>query len=111
MGETIWFKAYIVDATHNANTSLSKVLYVELLSPQGNVEDSRKLKIQDGQCHGEFQLGSKYRSGFYEIRAYTRSMLNFGDECMGFPASFPYTKRQKPPGTMQTKKWTLHRYW
>lgn len=103
LGETIWFKAYIVDATHNTNTSLSKVLYVELLSPQGNVEDSRKLKIQDGQCHGEFQLGSKYRSGFYEIRAYTRSMLNFGDECM-FSRVFPVYQTPKAAGDYADKK-------
>lgn len=103
LGETIWFKAYVVNAAHHKNTSLSKVLYVELLSPQGIVTDSRKLKITDGQCHGEFRLDGKYRSGFYEVRAYTRSMLNFGDECM-FSRVFPVYKIPKAAGDYADKK-------
>ena len=103
LGETIWFKAYIVDASFHRNTSLSKVLHVELLTPQGAVADSRKLKIKDGQCHGEFHLGGKYRSGFYEIRAYTRSMLNFGDECM-FSRVFPIYKTPDVGGDYADKK-------
>lgn len=103
IGETIWFKAYVVDAAHHENTSLSRVLYVELLTPQGIVADSRKLKITDGQCHGEFRLGGKYRSGFYEVRAYTRSMLNFGDECM-FSRVFPVYRMPRAAGDYADKK-------
>jgi hypothetical protein len=33
-GETIWFNAYLVDALRHRPDSLSKILYVELLSPQ-----------------------------------------------------------------------------
>lgn len=88
LGDTIWFKAYTVLAERLLPTTLSRVLYVELLTPQGDVVDSRKLKIVEGQCHGEFTLPYTYRSGFYEVRAYTRSMLNFGDSCL-FSRVFP----------------------
>lgn len=87
-GDTIWFKAYAVFAEQLRPTTLSKVLHVELLTPQGIVIDNRQLKLENGECHGEFALSSRYHSGFYEVRAYTRSMLNFGDDCI-FSRVFP----------------------
>ena len=88
-GETIWFCANVVGATAS-DTAFSKVLYVELLSPTGVVLQQQKLKIEDGRCHGAFPLVDAsvqeanakrgvlgYPSGYYEVRAYTRSMLNF----------------------------------
>lgn len=88
-GETIWFSANVLDAQTN-NAALSKVLYVELLSPTGVVLQQQKLKIENGRCHGAFPLVDAsvkeanakrgvlgYPSGYYEVRAYTRSMLNF----------------------------------
>ena len=88
-GETIWFCANVVGATAS-DTAFSKVLYVELLSPTGVVLQQQKLKIEEGRCHGAFPLVDAsvkeanakrgvlgYPSGYYEVRAYTRSMLNF----------------------------------
>ncbi|MDH8702125.1 hypothetical protein M2138_001485 [Dysgonomonadaceae bacterium PH5-43] len=80
VGDTIWFKSYVVSADNNTFTDLSKVLYVELLNGRGDVLDNKKLKIENGQAHGEFILNTKeYHSDFYEVRAYTRCMLNFGE--------------------------------
>lgn len=77
LGESIWFKAYVVTPTENLATTMSKVLYVELLNQQGYVLQTRKLKIEDGQCHGDFALSDSLFAGFYEVRAYTRYQLNF----------------------------------
>jgi hypothetical protein len=89
LGETVWFKAYVVTAAKHEATDVSRTLYVELLSPEGDVLETRKLLIENGRCHGEFSLqaGSRY-SGFYQVRAYTRYMLNFGDACV-FSRVFP----------------------
>jgi len=76
LGETIWFKAYVVRAEQNALSKLSKTLYVELVTPEGNVLDTKKLKIENGRCHGDFLLRDSLTGGFYEVRAYTRYMLN-----------------------------------
>jgi hypothetical protein len=78
LGETIWFKAYAVRADRNALTPFSKVLYVELLNTEGYVVETKKFKLDNGQCHGEFRLNTSGYGGFYEVRAYTRYMLNFG---------------------------------
>ena len=80
LGETIWFKAYVTRADRNSLSNLSKVLYVELINPEGYVLDTKKLKIENGQCNGSFNLAVTNYAGFFEIRAYTRYMLNFSDQ-------------------------------
>ena len=47
-GETIWFKAFVVNAS-TLERSKSNVLYVELLSPTGVLLQQLKLKVYDGQ--------------------------------------------------------------
>lgn len=79
LGERIWFKAYVVTAPFCWLTTLSETLYVELLAPEGYVIETKKLPVVNGQCHGDFYLDSANYSGYYEIRAYTRWMLNFGE--------------------------------
>ena len=79
MGETIWFKAYVVNPSTNRPNILSRVLYVELLTPEGRVLQTNKLKIENGQCNGQFSLKELLHPGFYEVRAYTSVMLNWPD--------------------------------
>ena len=104
VGETMWFKAYVVQAEQLNPTPMSRVLYVELLSPEGNVEAMQKLKIENGQCHGQFLLDSekKFYSGFYEARAYTRCMLNFSEEII-FSRVFPIFNKPKKEGEYNKK--------
>lgn len=79
-GDNIWFSAYVVRAGRNMPAPLSRTLYVELLNPGGKVVDKRILKIEDGRCHGELSLShTPFYPGYYEVRAYTKYMLNFGD--------------------------------
>lgn len=77
-GETMWFKAYVFNASSLLPTDLSKVLYVELLSPVGQVMERRILPVNNGRTYGEFKLDPILcRPGYYEVRAYTRAMLNW----------------------------------
>ena len=103
-GETIWFKAFVTHAT-TFKSAPSKVLYVDLVAPNGEVIRKQKHKIVGGQCDGAFRLldvGTSqsrekrgmvdYPSGFYEIRAYTQNMLDFSREAL-FSRVIPvYTK-------------------
>ncbi len=91
--ETIWFKAYVVSGAENKPTTVSKVLYVELVAPEGYVVETKKYKIDDdGCCNGEFELSPLLLSGYYEIRAYTRYMLNRGKDAI-FSRVFPIFDR------------------
>ena len=56
-GETMWFKAYVMRTDSCRLSDLSRVLYVELLNPTGDVIKKRKYKIDgDGLAHGDIQL-------------------------------------------------------
>lgn len=81
MGETMWVKAYLTTYADTAVAS-SSIGYVELLDPQGNVVKTLKLKFVNGVAHGEIKLDGLYRSGFYEVRAWTRYMLNWGSDAV-----------------------------
>ena len=75
IGEDIFFKAYII----NSSATKSGVLYTELLSSNGDIIEKKKHKIENGCSEGYFALKKEYRAGDYEVRAYTRYMLNWGE--------------------------------
>ena len=81
LGDTIWYKAYVVLADDNSPEPLSRILYVELLNEQGYLMERQQLEINKlGQADGCFAISDTTFAGFYEVRAYTKWMLNFGYE-------------------------------
>ena len=97
MGETIWFKAYVVRADYNIPTNLSKVVYVELVNPTGDVVETRKLKVSNGCAYGNIKVDSIFGTGFYELRAYTRYMTNWGNGGI-FSRVIPIFKKPQTEG-------------
>lgn len=117
-GETIWFKAFVVSAS-TLGRAQSKILYVDLLSPEGVVLKQQKLMIVAGQADGSLPLldGSTeqarelrgvlgYPSGFYEVRAYTSFMQNFGDDIV-FSRVFAVYDRPKEEGNYYDESPTI----
>ena len=81
LGDTIWYKAYVVLADDNTPQPLSKILYVELLNEQGYILERQQLVVdENGQANGQFAINDTIFAGYFEIRAYTKWMLNFGYE-------------------------------
>ena len=102
--DNIWFKCYIVTSGKHQLSRFSKTLYVELLNPGGEIVDKRILKIENGQCHGEFTLSQlPFYSGFYEVRAYTKYMLNFGEDVI-FSRLLPVFNKPVTEGDFEEKK-------
>lgn len=78
LGDTIWYKAYVVRADDLNYTDMSRILYVELLNADGLLVERQNLIISSkGFGAGNFCLDDSLYTGYYEIRAYTRWMLNF----------------------------------
>lgn len=79
VGETMWLKAYVMRAsTLCPDSSLSRVLYVDLIDDVGETIEHKLLRIDEkGQAEGEFELKPPVTSGYYEVRAYTRAMTNW----------------------------------
>ena len=100
-GETIWFKAYVTRADNGRPTDLSKVLYVELLNPSGDLIKTQKYYIDEqGQTHGDIKVDSLFGTGFYEVRAYTRYMTNWGVNAV-FSRVFPVFKKPAEEGNYE----------
>ena len=79
IGDTLWYKAYVVRADNLQPTDMSRILYVELLTPDGLLVERQQIIVApDGYTNGQFALRDSLYSGYYELRAYTRWMLNFG---------------------------------
>ncbi len=78
VGDTLWYKAYVVRADRLIPTDMSRILYVELLSPDGLLVERQHVIVSSrGYSCGQFVLTDSLYSGYYELRAYTRWMLNF----------------------------------
>lgn len=97
-GDDIWFQCYVVASGLNRPTEWSKTLYVELLNPGGEIVSKQILPVRNGRCHGHFALTQlPFYSGFYEVRAYTKYMLNF-DEASVFSRIIPVFDKPEVPG-------------
>lgn len=101
--ETMWFKAFVTRNPLRAGdnikpTDLSKVLYVELVNPSGDILKTTKWPIDSlGQANGDMKLDTLFGSGFYEVRAYTRCMTNWGVNAI-FSRVFPVFSAPKVEG-------------
>lgn len=101
IGDRIWLKAYVTRTDTHKPTNLSRTLYVELLTPGGEVIETRKLKIVKGMASGDILLDKALHSGYYELRAYTRYMTGWGTEAC-FSKIIPVFSRPKTPGDYST---------
>lgn len=75
-GETIWFKAYLMEGISAAEGS--KTFYVDWVDDKGNLLYHTSSPIlEGGVTNGQFEVPENYSGSFIHVRAYTRWMLNF----------------------------------
>ncbi|RZK76989.1 MAG: hypothetical protein EOO85_09950, partial [Pedobacter sp.] len=79
-GELMWFKVFIVDASGNGPTILSKVAYVDVLDKNNNSLLQAKIAISNGSGSGSFYIPVTALNGNYTLRGYTNLMKNYGPE-------------------------------
>lgn len=95
-GDTIWFTAYTRQTNTNQPSRISDVLYVELLNNDGYIVERKLIEMKEGRGNGFFDLNNLIQySGFYELRAYTRWQLNWGEYEHKHPSSFGFMFRDK----------------
>ncbi|MDE6562572.1 MAG: hypothetical protein K2K75_14410 [Muribaculaceae bacterium] len=99
--DTLWFSAYLVNSDGNTPDAESSTLYVDLLNPGGEIIATNVLKVENGRAHGNFRINcTPFYSGFFEIRAYTKYMMNFGPETI-FSRVIPVFDNPKKEGDYQ----------
>ena len=95
-GDTIWFAAYTRQTNTSEPSEVSVVLYVELLNSDGYLVERKQIEMNKGRGSGFFALNNMIQySGFYELRAYTRWQLNWGEYEHPHPGSFGLMFRDK----------------
>jgi hypothetical protein len=80
LGDTIWFKGYVIIGSRHQLSALSGAVYVDLIDERDSLLKSLKLPVTAGMVMGDFVLVDDYRQGSYRIRAYTQWMRNAGPE-------------------------------
>jgi hypothetical protein len=78
-GEKIWYRAYVVDAIFHNPSYASRYVYVELISPAGELVSLDKIRPVDSMFHNNISLAEDLAEGMYMIRAYTNFMRNRPD--------------------------------
>lgn len=86
VGDTIWFKAYILQGI--MPTELSKSLFIDWTDKTGKMISRSFSPIIAGTTFGQIVIPENYNSEYIHARAYTRWMLNFD-------SSFLYNKDLK----------------
>lgn len=80
-GDTVWLRAFVVNAVNNKPVDASKFVYVELISPMNTVDMRVKIKERDGVFKGYLPLDpTKVAEGEYTLTAYTMFMQNQGEQ-------------------------------
>lgn len=106
IGDTVWYKAYVVRADDLCPTDMSRVLYVELLSPDGFVVERQQIIVSgSGYSCGNIALTDSLYSGYYELRAYTRWMLNFNVEGHPYKTRDTYNFYNKQMAADYFREW------
>jgi len=81
LGDTLWLKAYLFDATSLAASKRSGILYVELNDDTAEAVRRISIPIKEGIGYAQIPLTRKiFHEGGYTFRAYTNWMQNFGND-------------------------------
>ena len=86
LGDTIWYAAYTRRTDKDVPSNVSRVLYAELYNQDGYLVERQLVEMKNGKGHGNFVLADTLYGGYYELRAYTRWQLNWGQQ------QHPHTK-------------------
>ena len=81
LNDTLWFKAYLLNANYLVPSVKSGFIYADILSDGGKVVKQYRFPVGDGLTWGNIGLDDKeFTPGTYTIRAYTNWMRNYGDD-------------------------------
>jgi hypothetical protein len=99
--DTIWFKAYVFDATLIA-TARSGLMYIEIVDASNRVASRNMVSLSNGVGWGYIALkADRYPEGTYTLRAYTNWMLNFGQRDM-------FSRQFTIEGELDDENWMIN---
>lgn len=91
IGDTIYFKAYVVNSLKNEPSQLNNLLHIEFIDVNNRLLRDLIMPLVDGISFGSLPIPNDIPPGNFRIRAYTNWMRNFDAEYF-FDRSFPLGK-------------------
>ena len=80
-GEDVWMRIYLMDAQTHTQDVTSRYVYVELVNPENEVVERKKIKLNDkGVFSGYMPIFEDTPTGTYHLRFYTKYMTNLSDD-------------------------------
>lgn len=79
-GETVWFRAHLVNALSHMPDTTSRYVYGELINPLDSLVARVKIRPEAGAYQGRFELDPELPGGEYMLRFYTRFMESRGED-------------------------------
>ena len=78
--ENLWFSVFLVNARTHQTSSISELVYVDLLGPKDEIISSLAIDMRSHLGKGSFFLADSLLGGNYTINAYTHYMRNSSPE-------------------------------
>ncbi|WP_214229434.1 hypothetical protein [Pedobacter sp. B4-66] len=78
-GDTLWFKAYLLNASFLNYSTKSGVLYLELSNDSSRLIQRIMVPVMTGIAYGSIPLEKEMMQGGYTLTGYTNWMRNFGE--------------------------------
>jgi len=98
--DTLWFKAYLFNATSLQASSKSNIVYIEISDESNLVQIRRLVVMNNGLGSGSIVLNRRdFPEGGYTLRTYTQWMRNFGESLI--------FKKQFYVGDLNKDKWLV----
>ncbi len=80
IGDTIFFKAYVVNAEKNTPSVISNIVHVDLIDGNNHLQKTLVLPLANGITEATIGLSDTLQEGNYQLRAYTNWMRNFDED-------------------------------
>ncbi|MCO5947484.1 hypothetical protein [Mucilaginibacter flavidus] len=81
LNDTIWFKAYLLNANYLVPSAKSGFIYADILNDSSKVVKQYRFPVGEGLTWGKIGLSDKeFTPGTYTLKAYTIWMRNYGDD-------------------------------
>ena len=80
IGDSIWFRAYLVNAQTNIQDTASRYIYAELINSLKEVVKRIKIRLENRAYCGYIPITEDLATNSYVLRFYTRYMEKFGED-------------------------------
>ncbi len=101
-GESVFYKAYLLNSKMTNFNSSSQVLYIQITDPVSRKSFVFRSDISNkGTCYGVIPIPDTLNTGYYQLTAYTNSMRNLNPELAYSDRILVINQARNTPATLE----------